>query len=60
MIEGLGKLDDQIRQLARKYCHPEGMLFLGRQYNYPAVAEAALKMKEITCIHCSGHPSAEL
>jgi glucosamine--fructose-6-phosphate aminotransferase (isomerizing) len=36
------------------------MMFLGRQFNYPVALEGALKMKEISYIHASGHPSAEL
>ena len=36
------------------------MLFLGRQFNAPIAHEAALKMKEISYIYASGHPSAEL
>jgi glucosamine--fructose-6-phosphate aminotransferase (isomerizing) len=53
-------LDAQIREIARKYCHSRAMLFLGRQFNYPVALEGALKMKEISYIHASGHPSAEL
>ena len=36
------------------------MMFLGRQFNYPVALEGALKMKEISYIHASGHPGAEL
>ncbi len=51
---------DHIREIAKKYAHVEGMLFLGRQANYPVAMEGALKMKEISYIYASGHPSAEL
>ena len=54
------KLSDQIREIARKYAHAQSMMFLGRQFNYPVALEGALKMKEISYIHASGHPSAEL
>jgi len=37
-----------------------GMLFLGRQFNFPIALEGALKMKEITYLYAEGHPSAEL
>ena len=37
-----------------------GMLFFGRQLNFPIALEAALKMKEITYLYAEGHPSAEL
>ena len=51
---------DHIRDIAAKYAGAKGMLFMGRQYNYPVALEGALKMKEITYIQCEGHPSAEL
>jgi len=54
------KLSDQIKEIALKYINSEGMLFLGRQANYPIALEAALKMKEISYIYASGHASAEL
>jgi glutamine---fructose-6-phosphate transaminase (isomerizing) len=49
-----------IEQIANKYANAEGMLFMGRQINYPVAMEGALKMKEISYIYASGHPSAEL
>lgn len=51
---------DRIREIANKYAHVDGMLFMGRQINYPVAMEGALKMKEISYIYASGHPSAEL
>jgi glucosamine--fructose-6-phosphate aminotransferase (isomerizing) len=53
-------LDDQIRAIALKYSRSQAMMFLGRQFNYPVALEGALKMKEVSYIHASGHPSAEL
>ena len=52
--------NEHIRQIALKYIDAPGMLFLGRQYNYPIALEAALKLKEISYVYASGHPSAEL
>ncbi len=49
-----------IKSIADKYANAEGMLFMGRQINYPVAMEGALKMKEISYIYASGHPSAEL
>ena len=49
-----------IKAIAERYCHVQAMMFLGRQFNYPVALEGALKMKEISYIHASGHPSAEL
>lgn len=54
------KMSDEIKKISLKYQDAEGMLFLGRQFNYPTAMEAALKMKEISYIYASGHPSAEL
>jgi glucosamine--fructose-6-phosphate aminotransferase (isomerizing) len=59
-VRAVLKLSDQIREIARKYAHAQSMMFLGRQFNYPVALEGALKMKEISYIHASGHPSAEL
>ncbi|MDB6151092.1 MAG: glmS [Chthoniobacter sp.] len=52
--------NSHIKAIADKYCNAQAMMFLGRQFNYPVALEGALKMKEISYIHASGHPSAEL
>ena len=59
-IEETLKLTDQVKEMAKKYAHIGGMLFFGRQFNYPVALEAALKLKEITYLFAEGHPSAEL
>jgi glucosamine--fructose-6-phosphate aminotransferase (isomerizing) len=59
-IEGVLKLSDQIKAIAQKYIDVSGMLFFGRQFNFPIALEGALKMKEITYLFAEGHPSAEL
>ena len=59
-IEQVLKLSDQIKTIAEKYADVSGMLFFGRQFNYPIALEGALKMKEITYLFAEGHPSAEL
>jgi glucosamine--fructose-6-phosphate aminotransferase (isomerizing) len=59
-IEEVLKLSDQIKSIAKKYVDVSGMLFFGRQFNYPIAVEGALKMKEITYLFAEGHPSAEL
>ena len=59
-IEEVLKLSDQIKTIAKKYAAAPGMLFFGRQFNFPVALEAALKMKEITYLFAEGHPSAEL
>src|ERR1700751_5963909 len=59
-IEQVLKLSDQIKSIAKKYAKVNGMLFFGRQFNYPIALEGALKLKEITYLFAEGHPSAEL
>jgi glucosamine--fructose-6-phosphate aminotransferase (isomerizing) len=59
-VRAILKQDDHIKAIAQKYAKATAMMFLGRQFNYPAALEGALKMKEISYIHASGHPSAEL
>ncbi len=54
------KLNDHIKSIADKYADSTAMMFLGRQFNYPVALEGALKMKEVSYIHASAHPSAEL
>jgi len=59
-IEVVLKLSDQIKAIAKKYVDANGILFFGRQFNFPIALEGALKMKEITYLFAEGHPSAEL
>ncbi len=59
-IETVLRTSDHIRAIAKKYMKAEGMLFFGRQFNFPVALEGALKMKEITYLFAEGHPSAEL
>ena len=59
-IEQVLKLSDEIKAIAKKYVSAPGMLFFGRQFNFPVALEGALKMKEITYLFAEGHPSAEL
>src|SRR5213596_1809900 len=59
-IKEVLRLDDQIKAIAKKYADVNGVLFFGRQFNFPIALEGALKMKEITYLFAEGHPSAEL
>ncbi|MDZ4783559.1 MAG: glutamine--fructose-6-phosphate transaminase (isomerizing) [Planctomycetia bacterium] len=52
--------NDRIRQIAEKYYQAENFLYLGRQFNFPAALEGALKLKEISYIHAEGYPAAEM
>src|SRR5450432_4826273 len=59
-IECILEMNDAIQAMAQKYAEAPGMLFFGRQFNFPVALEAALKLKEITYLFAEGHPSAEL
>lgn len=52
--------ESRIAEIARKYARARNFLFMGRQANYPIALEGALKLKEVSYIAASGHPSAEL
>ncbi len=51
---------DEVKRIAAKYADARNMLYLGRQYLYPAALEGALKLKEISYIHAEGYPAAEM
>src|SRR5438046_2748578 len=59
-IEAVLELNDQVKEIARRYADANGFLFFGRQFNFPIALEGALKMKEVTYVFAEGHPSAEL
>jgi glucosamine--fructose-6-phosphate aminotransferase (isomerizing) len=59
-IEQVLKMSDEVKEVAKKYAAATGVLFFGRQLNFPIALEAALKVKEITYLYAEGHPSAEL
>ncbi|MCA9232072.1 MAG: glutamine--fructose-6-phosphate transaminase (isomerizing) [Planctomycetales bacterium] len=52
--------NERVRQIAEKYADCNNFLYLGRQYNFPAALEGALKLKEISYIHAEGYPAAEM
>jgi glucosamine--fructose-6-phosphate aminotransferase (isomerizing) len=52
--------NDEARRIAAKYLACNNFLYLGRQYNFPAALEGALKLKEISYIHAEGYPAAEM
>src|SRR5215468_8680032 len=60
LIEKTLHLDDQIRELAKRFADKHHALFLGRGQMYPVALEGALKLKEISYIHAEGYPAGEL
>ena len=59
-LKTIFKSAPKIEAIAKKYCHTESFLFLGRGINYPVAMEGALKLKEISYIHAEGFSAAEI
>ncbi|HUS38317.1 MAG TPA: glutamine--fructose-6-phosphate transaminase (isomerizing) [Pirellulales bacterium] len=59
-VERALESENTIRAIAEKYQNCDNFLYLGRQYNFPAALEGALKLKEISYIHAEGLPAAEM
>ncbi|KAI9727829.1 MAG: glutamine--fructose-6-phosphate transaminase (isomerizing) [Cirrosporium novae-zelandiae] len=71
IMEGLAKISDQFRQIlklndsikdicARYLKHQKSLLLLGRGHQYSTALEGALKIKEISYLHCEAVMSGEL
>ena len=59
-LKTIFKSASKIEAIAKKYCHTESFLFLGRGINYPVAMEGALNLKEISYIHAEGFSAAEI
>ncbi len=57
-----GILNDisRIKEQAKWLSKARDAFYIGRYINYPTALEGALKMKEISYIHCEGYPAGEL
>ncbi len=70
IIEGLRTLtdkvrsvlqqDDKIYKIAERLHKAKSLLVMGRGYNFATCMEGALKIKELTYVHCEGIQSGEL
>jgi glutamine---fructose-6-phosphate transaminase (isomerizing) len=60
LVEKALQLDEEIRELARRFYEARDVLFIGRHTGYPSALEGALKLKEISYIHAEGYPAGEL
>jgi len=60
LIEQTLGLDEQMRELAKKFADKHHALFLGRGVLHPIAMEGALKLKEISYIHAEAYPAGEL
>ncbi len=59
-IEKTLAVDQEIKEIARKYFKARGFIYLGRNINFPIALEGALKLKEISYIHAEGYPAGEM
>ena len=53
-------MNPQIPNLAKKYHNASSLFFIGRNTDYAAALEGALKMKEISYIHAESYAAGEL
>lgn len=59
-LENELRLNDTARLAAEKLKNSEHIYFIGRNTDYALSMEGALKMKEISYIHCEAYPAGEL
>ncbi len=53
-------MNNDIPNLAKKYCESDSMFYIGRNTDYAVSLEGALKMKEISYIHAEAYAAGEL
>ncbi|KAH7696854.1 Protein F22B3.4, partial [Aphelenchoides avenae] len=54
------ELDAEVLQIAEKIHQEKSVLIMGRGYNFATCLEGALKIKELSYMHCEGIMSGEL
>jgi len=59
-IEKVLEYQKEIKKIAKVIEKSANALYLGRDINFPAALEGALKLKEISYIHAEGYPAAEM
>ncbi|RME90569.1 MAG: glutamine--fructose-6-phosphate transaminase (isomerizing) [Verrucomicrobia bacterium] len=59
-IEQVLAQEPHIRAAAERFASCHHFFYIGRQWNFPVALEGALKLKEISYIHASGYPAAEM
>ena len=59
-IETVLKSSETAKKLAKHIATQEHIFFIGRGIDYPLCLEGALKLKEISYIHCEGYGAGEL
>ncbi len=53
-------LNDEIKELAKRYTEVRSFLYFARGLHYPIALEGALKLKEISYIHAEGYSAGEM
>jgi glucosamine--fructose-6-phosphate aminotransferase (isomerizing) len=59
-IKEVLKLDLQVLEIAKDLYQQKSLLIMGRGYNFATCMEGALKVKELTYMHCEGIMAGEL
>jgi len=60
LIKEVLKQDEQILAISKELHQQKSLLIMGRGYNFATCLEGALKVKELTYMHCEGIQSGEL
>jgi len=60
LIKEVLKQDEQILAISKELHEQKSLLIMGRGYNFATCLEGALKVKELTYMHCEGIQSGEL
>ena len=60
MIREVLKLDDAVAKIADDIYKEKSLLIMGRGFNFATCLEGALKIKELSYMHCEGIMSGEL
>jgi len=60
LIKEVLKQDEKVLNIAKQLYKKRSILIMGRGYNFSTCLEGALKIKELTYMHCEGIQSGEL
>ncbi|MFH4973447.1 hypothetical protein AB6A40_000156 [Gnathostoma spinigerum] len=60
LIKKVLELDEEVLAIAKKIHREKSLLVMGRGFNFATCLEGALKIKELTYMHCEGIMSGEL
>uniref|UniRef100_A0A0N5BA57 glutamine--fructose-6-phosphate transaminase (isomerizing) n=1 Tax=Strongyloides papillosus TaxID=174720 RepID=A0A0N5BA57_STREA len=60
LIKTVLELDSKILEIAKSIYKEQSLLIMGRGYNFATCLEGALKIKELSYMHCEGIMSGEL